>query len=203
MRSSTTLVELQNTILLKLGVARSKRVSKLFYRAPVVVVSEHVKYGSFAVQTDADLDVIFHYRRDFLEVRTTVLYAKFEDIIASSDGSNPNPPSFHIGGSSSSAPVALVVPVIPPSVASPSFTADLHRENNDECDLEDNRTFAIALTHEENDPGVGFGGGGSVDVLMPNQFEIGQIFQMKEDVVLSVKSYNIHHGIEYKVKESD
>ncbi|MED6140494.1 hypothetical protein PIB30_093752 [Stylosanthes scabra] len=65
MRSSTTLAELQNTILQKLGVARSKRISKLFYRASVAVLSEHVKYGSFVVQTDADLEVIFHCRRDF------------------------------------------------------------------------------------------------------------------------------------------
>ncbi|MED6214058.1 hypothetical protein PIB30_099297, partial [Stylosanthes scabra] len=62
---------------------------------------------------------------------------------------------------------------------------------------------AAAPTHEENDAGAGFGGGASVDVLMPNEFEIGQIFQTKEDAVLSVKSYSIRHGVEYKVKESD
>ncbi|MED6122468.1 hypothetical protein PIB30_040112 [Stylosanthes scabra] len=91
MRSSMTLVELQNTILQKLGVARSKRVSKLFYRASVAVVSEH-------------------------------------------------------------APVAPVVPVIPPSVASLSFAADLHREDDNECDLEDNRTFGELVTEVANNP---------------------------------------------------
>ncbi|MED6200556.1 hypothetical protein PIB30_086361 [Stylosanthes scabra] len=222
-------MELQNTILQKLGVVRSKRVSKLFYRAPVAVVSEHVKYGSFVVQTDANLEVIFHCRRDFAEVMTIELFAKLEDIVASSGESNLIPPSVHIGGSSSLAPVAPVVPVIPPPVASPSFAADLHHEDDDQCDLEDNRTFgelicelegveeALCEDEEENEPELipedndddgrsipvprrepassGFGGGGSVDVLMPNEFEIRQIFQTKEDAVLSVKSYSIRHGV--------
>ncbi|MED6134898.1 hypothetical protein PIB30_041227 [Stylosanthes scabra] len=90
---------MQNTILQKLGVADSKRVAKLFYRAHVAVVSEHVNYGSFVVQRNADLE------------------------------------------GSSAAHVALVVSVIPPYVASPSSAADLHREDNDGCDLGDNRTF--------------------------------------------------------------
>ncbi|MED6174099.1 hypothetical protein PIB30_065699 [Stylosanthes scabra] len=243
MRSSTTFAELQNIILQKLGVARSKRISKLFYRAPVAVLSEHVKYGSFVVQTDVDLEVIFHSRRNFSEVRTTELFVKLEDIVTSSGGSNPIPPSVDIGGSSSSAPVAPVVPVIPQPVASPSFTANLHHDYDDQCDLEDNRTFgelattitepegveealcedeeenelelvpednddddrsipvprrepasseshqnpehffsldieAAAPTHEKHDAGTGFGGEGSMDVLTPNEFEIGQIFQI-------------------------
>ncbi|MED6211148.1 hypothetical protein PIB30_070831 [Stylosanthes scabra] len=118
----------------------------LALQAHVAVVCEHVKYGSFVVQTDADLEVIFHCRRDFPKVRTIELFAKLEDIIASSGGSNPIPRSIHIGGSSSPAPVAPVVPVIPPSVASPSFAADLHCEDDDQCDLEDNRTFGELVT---------------------------------------------------------
>ncbi|MED6208098.1 hypothetical protein PIB30_041805 [Stylosanthes scabra] len=62
----------------------------------------------------------------------------------------------------------------------------------------------MALSHEENDACVGFGGGGSVDVLtMPKEFEIGQVFQTKEDAVLSVKNYSTRRGVKYKVKESD
>ncbi|MED6212077.1 hypothetical protein PIB30_079809, partial [Stylosanthes scabra] len=248
----------------KLGVARSKRISKLFYRAPVAVLSEHVKYGSFVVQTDADLEVIFHCRRYFPEVRTTELFAKLEDIVTRSGGSNLIPPSVDIGGSSSSTPIAPVVPVLPPPVASPSFATNLHHDYDNQCDLEDNRLFgqitepegveealcedeeedepelvpedsddddrsilvprresassgshqypehfssldieAAAPTHEEHDAGTGFSGGGLVDVLTPNEFEIGQIFQTKEEAVLSVKSYSIRRGVEYKVKESN
>ncbi|MED6172356.1 hypothetical protein PIB30_049376 [Stylosanthes scabra] len=98
----------------KLGVANSKRVSKLFYRALVAVVSEHVQYSPFVINSNDDLEVIFHCRRDFPEVRTTELYAKLVDIVASSDGSNQHPPSVHIGGSSSLPPPAEpAIPVIP------------------------------------------------------------------------------------------
>ncbi|MED6111712.1 hypothetical protein PIB30_054835, partial [Stylosanthes scabra] len=201
-------------------------------------------------------EVIFHCRRNFLEVRTTELYAKLEDVVASCGGSNPNPTSNRIGGSSSLAlispvvsiippyvPVDTVVPVVPPCVASPSFAADLHNEDGDGCDLGDNRTFgelvatvanssgtvprgaqiskperieealrddeddeqpeyiagdrdddhhsipagrsvpsnleAGAPSQEENDAGVGFGGGGLVDVLTPNEFQIGQEFRQQ------------------------
>ncbi|MED6176424.1 hypothetical protein PIB30_088124 [Stylosanthes scabra] len=105
LHSSTTRVELQNTILQKLG-------------------------------CDADLE----------------LYAKLEDVVASSGGSNPNPTSVHIGGSSSSAPVVPVVLVIPRSVASPSFAADLHHEDDDRCDLGDNCTFSELVTTVDNNP---------------------------------------------------
>ncbi|MED6119826.1 hypothetical protein PIB30_015346 [Stylosanthes scabra] len=144
LRFSTTLVELQNSILQKLGVANSKWVSKLFYRFHIAVVSEHVKYGPFVIQTDADLEVIFHCRRDFPEIRTTNLYVKLEDIIASSGESNPNPSSLHIGGSSSSTPAVSIVPLITPPVASPSFAADLYRE--------DNNTFGELVTAVASNP---------------------------------------------------
>lgn len=36
-----------------------------------------------------------------------------------------------------------------------------------------------------------------------DEFEIGQRFESKEEAVLTVKSYNIHRGVEYKVFESD
>ncbi|MED6121258.1 hypothetical protein PIB30_028361 [Stylosanthes scabra] len=137
----------------KLGVANSKRVSKLFYRAPVAVVSEHVQYSPFVINSDDDLEVIFHCRSDFPEVRTTELYAKLVDIVASSDGSNQHPPSVHIGGSSSLPPPAeLAIPVIPLPVASPSFAADLHPDDDDECDLDDNRTFGELVTAIDSNP---------------------------------------------------
>ncbi|MED6107456.1 hypothetical protein PIB30_014069 [Stylosanthes scabra] len=138
---------------MKLGVANSKRVSKLFYRAPIAVVSKHVQYSPFVINSDDDLEVIFHCRMDFPEVRTTELYAKLVDIVASSDGSNQHPPSIHIGGSSSLPPPAAPArPVIPPLIASPSFVADLHRDDDDECDLDDNRTFGELVTAIASNP---------------------------------------------------
>ncbi|MED6160018.1 hypothetical protein PIB30_047558 [Stylosanthes scabra] len=271
MRSSTTVAELQNTIMQKIGVADSKRVAKLFYGVPIAVVSEHVKYGSFVVQSDTDLEVIFYCRRDFPEVRTTELYAKLKNVVANFGGSNPNPTSNRKGGSSSSALVAPVIPVIPPCVLVAtvyrSFHLVLHPRRllltcimktlvaavanslrtvprgarisepkgieealgDDEDDEEpeyiagdsdhDHHNIPVGRsvpsssgsreypTHfstldlearvpsqEENNAGVGFGGGGSVDVLTPNEFQIGQVFQTKEDLILSVKSYSIRRG---------
>ncbi|MED6199161.1 hypothetical protein PIB30_073299 [Stylosanthes scabra] len=75
------------------------------------------------------------------------------DIVASSDGSNQHPPSIHIGGSSSlSPPAEPAIPVIPPLVASPSFAADLHPDDDDECDLDDNRTFGKLVTAIASNP---------------------------------------------------
>ncbi|MED6167906.1 hypothetical protein PIB30_007221 [Stylosanthes scabra] len=120
---------------------------------PVAVVSEHVQYSPFIINTDDDLEVIFHCRRDFLEVRTTELYAKLVDIVAISNGSNQHPPSIHIGGSSSLPPPAAPAgPVIPPLVASPSFAADLLRDDDDEYDLDDNRTFGELVTAVASNP---------------------------------------------------
>ncbi|MED6193094.1 hypothetical protein PIB30_015747 [Stylosanthes scabra] len=104
----------------KLGVANSKRVLKLFYKAPVAVVSEHVQYSPFVINSDDDLE---------------------------------HPPSIHIGGSSSLPPPAEpAIPVIPPLVASPSFAADLHPDDDDECDLDDNRTFGELVTAIASNP---------------------------------------------------
>ncbi|MED6200729.1 hypothetical protein PIB30_088147 [Stylosanthes scabra] len=211
--SSTTHVELQNTILQKIGVAGSKRVAKLFYRAPVSVVSEHVKYGSFVVQSDTDLEVIFHCWRDFTEVRITKLYAKLEDVVASSGGFNPNPTSNQIGcdlgDNRTFGELVAAVANSPRNVPRGAHISEpkaieeaLGDDENDEepefiagdsdndhhsiptgrgvlsssgsreypahfstLDLE-----AVAPSQEENDASVGFGGGGSVDVLMPNKF---------------------------------
>ncbi|MED6210929.1 hypothetical protein PIB30_068725 [Stylosanthes scabra] len=178
------LLSCKNTILQKLSVTGSKRVAKLFYKALVAVVSEHMKYGSFVVQSDTNLEVIFHCRRDFPKVRITEhmkygsfvvqsdtnlevifhcrrdfpkvgiteLHAKLEDVVASSDGSNPNPTFNRIGGSSSSAQVTPVVQIIPPCVASPSFAADLYNEDDDGCDLGDNRTFGELVADVANNP---------------------------------------------------
>ncbi|MED6177429.1 hypothetical protein PIB30_097999, partial [Stylosanthes scabra] len=108
--------------------------------------------GSFVVEDDEDLEVIFHCRRDFLEVRSTELYVKLEDVIASSGESNSNSTSVHTGGSLSSTPVSPVVPVIPQVVSSHSSATDLHREDDDGFDLGDNRTFGELVTAVANSP---------------------------------------------------
>ncbi|XP_057763526.1 uncharacterized protein LOC130983402 [Arachis stenosperma] len=40
-------------------------------------------------------------------------------------------------------------------------------------------------------------------VIGMDEFEVGQRFEIKEEAVLTIKSYNIRRGVEYKVFESD
>ncbi|XP_015945596.1 uncharacterized protein LOC107470700 [Arachis duranensis] len=57
----------------------------------------------------------------------------------------------------------------------------------------------------QEDPSVpvGFGSRDSQTAGGVSEFQVVQQFQDKEEVVLSVKTYSIRHGVEYKVLESD
>ncbi|XP_015969106.1 uncharacterized protein LOC107492582 [Arachis duranensis] len=57
----------------------------------------------------------------------------------------------------------------------------------------------------QGDPGVpiGFGDRKTQNTGVVYEFQVGQQFQNKEEVVLSVKTYSIRHGVEYKVLESN
>ncbi|MED6227064.1 hypothetical protein PIB30_109745, partial [Stylosanthes scabra] len=68
--SRTTLSELQRIIIRKLGLDSRKRV-RIYYRIPISVVAHGVKYGCLAIEGDDDLQIVFHCRRQFPEVRTT------------------------------------------------------------------------------------------------------------------------------------
>ncbi|XP_020983956.1 uncharacterized protein LOC110274227 [Arachis duranensis] len=128
-------IEFKNTILQRLGLHGVKRVEKLFYRIPISVLRDDVKYDSFIISSDEDLQVLFHCRRRFPKVRTPELLAKLVDVVSSSGDSNRNPysaehptytSSMHVGSSS-------VVPVIAPEadlVASPSFVVNLNHSDD-------------------------------------------------------------------------
>ncbi|MED6121024.1 hypothetical protein PIB30_026241 [Stylosanthes scabra] len=61
--SGTSLAELQASIERRLGLNVRKRVSHIFYRVPVAVLSSGVKYDCFSVESDEDLQVLFHCRQ--------------------------------------------------------------------------------------------------------------------------------------------
>ncbi|XP_057740504.1 uncharacterized protein LOC130957674 [Arachis stenosperma] len=108
-----------------------KWVEKLFYRIPIFVVCDDVKYDSFVISSDEDFQVLFHCRRQFPKVRTSELLVKIVDIVSSSGGSNRNPHSTRHPICSSSMPIgsSLVASVIAPEpdlVASPSFVVNLN-----------------------------------------------------------------------------
>ncbi|RYR18365.1 hypothetical protein Ahy_B03g062981 [Arachis hypogaea] len=58
-----------------------KRIEKLYYRIPRYVVSDGVKYDSFVIDSDEDLQVLFHCRRQFSKVRIPELLAKLVDVV--------------------------------------------------------------------------------------------------------------------------
>ncbi|XP_015968930.1 uncharacterized protein LOC107492423 [Arachis duranensis] len=116
---SSTLAEIKQRILQKLGVCGTNWIKKLFYKISIAVVAAGVKYETFVIGSDEDLEVLFHYRRSFLEVRIPELFAKLEDGVDSSGASAPNPQSTTMGGASTSMPVVAPSGPIhnPPCVA--------------------------------------------------------------------------------------
>ncbi|XP_057730217.1 uncharacterized protein LOC130945527 [Arachis stenosperma] len=136
-RPTTSYDDLVGSVLLKLGLEGVKRVKKFFYRIPITVLQETVKYDCFMIGSDEDLQVMFHCRRQFPEVRTPELLAKLVDVVSSSGDSNRNTTTLAtVAGSSSRAVVASSsVPTYEPPVqpiASPSFTVDLNGSVGDE-----------------------------------------------------------------------
>ncbi|XP_015971516.1 uncharacterized protein LOC107494998 [Arachis duranensis] len=238
LKLSTSFAEFKNTILQRLGLHGVKRAEKLFYRIPISVLCD---------------DVLFHCRRQFLEVRTPELLAKVVDVASSSGGSNRNMHSTgHLAISSALLVGSLsAVPVIAPEpdlVASPSFAVNLNQscdalvgeagplgdgacavpnsppcvsvfggvedalqDDDDDDDVEpatvtaDDREEKTPWTTPPKDPSVsvGFGARDSQNARGVAEFQVGQQFHDKEEVVLSVKSYSIRRGVKYKVLESD
>ncbi|XP_057740517.1 uncharacterized protein LOC130957690 [Arachis stenosperma] len=112
-RSSSTLAEIKLSILRKLSACGTKWVKKLFYKISIAVVSAGVRYETFVIGSDENLQVLFHCRRSFLKVRIPKLIAKLEDGVDSSGTSAPNPQSTSVGGASTSMPVVAEAVVIP------------------------------------------------------------------------------------------
>ncbi|RYR30651.1 hypothetical protein Ahy_B01g055400 [Arachis hypogaea] len=128
---TTSYDDLVRSVLMKLGLEGAKQVKKFFYRIPVTVLQDTVKYDCFTIGSDEDLQVMFLCRRQFPEVRTPELLAKLVDVVSSSGDSNRNTTTVAtVAGSSSRPTVASSsVPVYEPAVqpvASPSFAVDLN-----------------------------------------------------------------------------
>ncbi|XP_057720025.1 uncharacterized protein LOC130934476 [Arachis stenosperma] len=170
--------------ILKLGLHSVEWVETLFYRNPIFVLRDDVKYDSFVISCDEDLQVLFHYRRQFPKVRTPKLLAKLVDVVSSSEG---------VGEAGPLGEVAIAMPHSPTivsvfgEVGVPDGVEDaLH-------DDDDNDVEPATIADDSDDetprmtPVVG-GGASSSDI---------------EEVVLSMKTYSIRRGVKYKVLESD
>ncbi|MED6206362.1 hypothetical protein PIB30_026068 [Stylosanthes scabra] len=96
----TRLSDLQRNIQRKICSTGRKRIGMIYYRIPISVVAQGVMYDSFAIQADEDLQVLFHCRRQFPEVRTTELFVEMLAPLASSGGSAPGQHSANVAGPS-------------------------------------------------------------------------------------------------------
>ncbi|XP_057755496.1 uncharacterized protein LOC130974651 [Arachis stenosperma] len=267
--STTSYDDLARYVLEKLGLEGVKRVKKFFYRIPITVLQDSVKYYSFTIGNDEDLQVMFLCRRQFPEVRTPELLAKLVNVVSSSGGSNRNTNTLATVAGSSSRP-AVASSSVPayeppaPHVASPSFAIYLNGSVGDEVgtaefvptsvhcaapagagdglfdDVEDDDVEPDMIADDSGDeigasePASADGGSSSSTQQYPphfssldldamrqagvpagfgtrdaegsvgmTEFQVGQQFQDKDDALLSVKTYSIRRGVQYKVVESD
>ncbi|RYR05239.1 hypothetical protein Ahy_B06g085113 isoform B [Arachis hypogaea] len=187
MRPTTRFDDFLNSIIQKLGLQGVKQVQKLFYRISISVLRDDVKYDSFIIGSDEDLQVLFHCLWHFSEVRTPELLAKLVNVVSSSGGSNRNTQTLGTVVGSSLRPVG----------ASSSVPPDL---------IADDSGDDIAAS---NPAGAGGGSSSGTQQYSPHfssldlDAMVGQQFQDKEEAVLSMKTYSIRRGVQYKVVESD
>ncbi|MED6181060.1 hypothetical protein PIB30_015977 [Stylosanthes scabra] len=137
----TRLSDLQRSIQWKICSNGRKRIGMIYYRIPISVVAQGVMYGSFAIQADEDLHVLFHCRSQFPEVRTTELFVEMLAPLASSGGSAPGQHSTNVAG-----PSRRAIQVEPEAqlVASPTFGIYNEAEAGDlVADLGDTDTGAL------------------------------------------------------------
>ncbi|RYR67544.1 hypothetical protein Ahy_A03g013939 isoform C [Arachis hypogaea] len=130
--STTSYDDLVSAVLMKLGLDGAKRVKKFFYRIPVTVLQNTVKYDCFTINNDVDLQVMFLCRRQFPEV--------------SGSNRNTNTIANPAGSSSRPAVASSSVPVYEPvvqHVASPSFAVDLNGTEGDEVVERENLPNAL------------------------------------------------------------
>ncbi|RYR43904.1 hypothetical protein Ahy_A08g040294 [Arachis hypogaea] len=98
---------------------------------PISLLRDDVKYDSFIIGSNEDLQVLFHCRRQFSKVQTPELLTKLVDVVSNSVGSNRNTQTLGTVAGSSSRLVGAssFVPVNAPwdePVASPLFAVDLN-----------------------------------------------------------------------------
>ncbi|RYR62839.1 hypothetical protein Ahy_A04g020585 isoform K [Arachis hypogaea] len=208
-----------------------------------------MKYDSFVIGSDEDLEVLFHCHRQYPEVRTAELLAKLIDVVSNIGGSNRNTqtPGTAAGSSSRHVGASSSVPVIAPQdepVASPSFTVDLNRSGGGEVGIVDRVPIFLqcgapasmddALPDDDDADDVEsdiIADDSGDDITASNldamrqegvareptrfgardthrtggllKFQVGQRFQDKEEAVLSMRTYSIRRGVQYKVVDSD
>ncbi|XP_020999640.1 uncharacterized protein LOC110281604 [Arachis duranensis] len=233
----TSYDDLVRFVLMKLGLEDSKRVKKFFYRIPITVLQDTVKYDCFTISSDEDLQVMFLCRRQFPEVRTLELLAKLVDVPVVQAVASP---SFAVGlngsvgddvGSRENLPDDLlgVAPLgVGDGVLGDADEDDVEPDMIDDDSGDDIGASEPALAVGGSSTGtqqypphfssldldamrqdgvsghsVGFRARDAEGTAGLSEFQVGQQFQDKDEALLSVKTYSIRRGVQYKVVESD
>ncbi|XP_057740514.1 uncharacterized protein LOC130957687 [Arachis stenosperma] len=139
--------EFQNTIIQKLEMQRVKRVENLFYRILISVLRDDVKYDSFVIGSDEDLQVLFHCSQQFSKVRSPKILAKFIDVVCNSGGLNQNPQPSAMVACSSSMSVGISSSSVPVIGGTLNDVKDVLRDDDDD-DLE------LAMITDDSDDDI-------------------------------------------------
>ncbi|RYR14793.1 hypothetical protein Ahy_B04g071493 isoform B [Arachis hypogaea] len=214
---TTSYDALVSSVLEKLGLEGVKRVKKFFYRIPTTVLHDTVKYDCFTIGSDEDLQVGGSNRN--ANTIATVAGSSSRPAVASSSVPVYEPPiqpvaspSFVVDLSSNVGDVVRYGEHLPTEVQCPT-PAGVWKglfDDQDDDDVEpdmiaDDSGDDLGATDPRRATGqtAGFGARDTEGSAGMTEFQVGQQFQDKDEALLSVKTYSIRRGVQYKVVESD
>ncbi|RYQ89129.1 hypothetical protein Ahy_B09g095936 isoform C [Arachis hypogaea] len=214
---TTSYDDLVRSVLMKLGLEGAKRVKKFFYRIPVTILHDTVKYDCLTIGSDEDLQVMGS-NRNTTNVATAAGSSSRAAVASSSvPGYEPAvqlvaSPSFAVDlnddvgdevGSFDILPNALEG--VPPVGVGDGVLGDADEDDVEPDTIEDDSGDDLDAMRHEGVLGhtVGFGARDAEGTVGLTEFQVGQQFQDKDEALLSVKSYSIRRGVQYKVLESD
>ena len=150
-----TFIELQNIILQKLGQQNNKQVMQVLCRLPMVVGKGVLRYKSWQLSSDNDVELMFTFHSQFPDIHFIELFVIIEESHFSSGGSAPDP-----------AHMLMSQPVRSPThgMESPVQNENIQEENAD--DLMDGPSFhqlAMQIAQPLSRVGPISGGDFSVD----------------------------------------
>ncbi|RYR53485.1 hypothetical protein Ahy_A06g028634 isoform B [Arachis hypogaea] len=209
--------DLVRSVLMKLGLEGAKRVKKFLYRIPVTILHDTVKYDCLTIGSDEDLQVMDSNRnttnvataagsssRAAVAFSSVPVYEPAVQLVASpsfavdlNDGVGDEVGSFDI------LPNALQgVPLVG---VGDGVLGDVEEDDVEPDTIEDDSGDDLDAMRHEGVLGhaIGFGARDAEGTAGLTEFQVSQQFQDKDEALLSVKTYSIWRGVQYKVVESD
>ncbi|XP_057758603.1 uncharacterized protein LOC130979234 [Arachis stenosperma] len=166
-------------------------VIHLYHRIMISILWDDVKYDSFVIGSDEDLQVLFHYCRQFLEPEAALVASLSfaANLNYTRDG--------EMGDNGPFGDVMMLMAGIP--------NVDEDGDDVEPAAIVDDSDDELAMSTPTGGGGATISGTLQFTQVTRGQaeFQVVQQFQDKKEVVLSVKTYSIRCGIEYKVLESD